>query len=292
MDCTARSLLSSSICLARRTSRGRSGDVADRGARVHAGDEAELGARTCCRSRRGCVWSSSASPIGRSGSLAQAAQRLVLVPVRAEQVGAEVADDLGPPGRGATSSTIPSEKPTAHRGVGLEHDPGLVGRARPALARVEHPPGALHLEVRVQGPPLAVGPRSIRVSRCLPRETVSTTVPPARSAVACCGHPEVGAGQHLRRSASGRAAGRRGRRCRPQARQPQPSRRGDEAGGAAAPRAAGSARCRAAARRRPSRPSAGPASRGARPRRATAAAGVSRSGSSDQVSRVRPPRST
>ena len=39
-------------------------------------------------------WSSSASPTGRVGLLAQPAQGLVLVPVGTEEVGPEVADDL------------------------------------------------------------------------------------------------------------------------------------------------------------------------------------------------------
>ena len=81
---------------------------------------------------------------------------------------------------------MPSEKPTATAPVGLEHHPGLVGRAAPALPGLVDPPGALHLQVGVQGPARR-RPASMRVSRCLPRETVSTTVPPARSAVACWG---------------------------------------------------------------------------------------------------------
>ena len=36
----------------------------------------------------------------------------------------------------------------------------------------------------------------MRVSMCLPRATTSVTGRPVRSAVACCGHPEVEAGQH------------------------------------------------------------------------------------------------
>ena len=59
--------------------------------------------------------------------------------------------------------------------------------------------------------------RSTRVSRCLPRETVSTTVPPAQVGGGVLGDPEVGAGEHLP-PASGRGPGRCGRRCRPQAR--------------------------------------------------------------------------
>ena len=61
--------------------------------RVHAGEEAELGACTCCRCPARLRWSSSASPIGALRVGEQPAQRLVLVPVGAEQVGAEVADD-------------------------------------------------------------------------------------------------------------------------------------------------------------------------------------------------------
>ena len=154
------------------------------------------------------------------------------------------------------------------------------------------PPGALHLEVGVQRPRRAVGPPSIRVSRCLPRETVSAHGGAGQVGGGELRHPEVGAGQHLpgQRAVEQPGGAVDGVALRHGAAVPSGCR--DEAGGGQ----------RLAQRRRPAAEQllavglldGQPAQRrrGGRPRPATAAAGVSRSGSSDQVSSVRPPRST
>ena len=182
-------------------------------------------------------WSSRASPSGRSGS---AVSRRT----------ASCSSQSGPSRSGprwpttwsscsrSTSSTTPSWKPTP-----TLSPVSRTTRARwPALFQrspaVVDPPGALHLEVGVQGPGCCHrSSASMRVSRCLPRETVSTTVPPDEVGGGDGRDPEVGAHEGAARQALVRAAGRSARPRRPRARQaargaqPQPARRGDEPGG-------------------------------------------------------------
>ena len=64
---------------------------------------------------------------------------------------------------------MPREKPTATRSPVVEHDPGLVGGPAPALAGLVDLPGPsiFRWVWRVHGWSV-----SIRVSRCLPRESV------------------------------------------------------------------------------------------------------------------------
>ena len=96
-------------------------------------------------------WSSSASPMLRSGCGGDPAYRLVEVPVRAEQVGSEVADDaVLVRGR----HQLDHRQPVADAPVlrGGQHRPDLELRAAgpPPAGRVD-PPGAVHPEVGVQG---------------------------------------------------------------------------------------------------------------------------------------------
>ena len=209
--------------------RSGSRDLADRRARVVAGEEAQLGA------------------VDRAdaGQVALVEQRLA---ERAVGVGGEPADGLlarpsrgrAGPGRGgrrprsscsrSTSSTTPSWKPTAARSARVEDDPGQVAGLAPPLAAVEDPPGALHLEVGVQGPRSPVV-GSMRVSRCLPRETRLHDGAAGQVDRRDGGHPEVGAGQgatgqtawcSLRAVRQTASPSGTGRSPRPQ---PEPSRR-------------------------------------------------------------------
>ena len=75
----------------------------------------------------------------RSGCSAEAAHGLVGVPVGAEQVGTEVADEVGPRGSRGTISTTPSGKPTASVVGGAQHHPGGVRRACASGAGLEAP---------------------------------------------------------------------------------------------------------------------------------------------------------
>ncbi len=127
VDWCGRSLLSSSIWWARRTSRRRSGTAADRGLRVHAGGEAELGGvHVADAGQVGLVEQRLAErSLGVSGEVGE---RALLVPVRAEQVGAEVPDDVVL-GR-AVEQLDDAEREAHRRGPGrLEDDPGGVRRA-------------------------------------------------------------------------------------------------------------------------------------------------------------------
>ena len=169
---------------------------------------------------------------------------------------------------------MPSEKPTA------------VARAVSRTTRAWCAPGAATAGAGVstcQAPSIfrwvcrvhRSGPRSMRVSRCLPRETVSTTVPPLRSAVACWGtrksvSVQPLAAQRAVQQPGGAPDGVALRHRHDLSRSPGASRRSRPR---RAPRAAGSSRRRAAARRRPSRPSAGRASRAGPPRPATRSPG-------------------
>ena len=88
-----RSLFWSSIWCARRTSRGRSGTSPTGVQRVDAAGEAELGGvHVADPGQAGLVEQRLVDGAVRVGE--QPAERLVLVPVGAEQVGAEVADDV------------------------------------------------------------------------------------------------------------------------------------------------------------------------------------------------------
>ena len=201
-------------------------------------------------------WSSSASPSGAVGVGEQPAHGLLLVPVGAEQVGAEVADDVVLPVARHQLDDAEREADRRPRSPVSSTTrawwPGLA----PALAGLRRPARSPPSSGGCAGSTARVG-ASMRVSRCLPRETVSTTVPPARSAVAMLRAP--GSRCAVEQSCPigpGRAAGRCARRCRPQAPvgpQPQPPRGGDEPGGLERLAQRGRARRRAAARRRPSR---------------------------------------
>ena len=251
VDCIGAVLVGSSICCARRTSRGRSGTSPTGVRGCDAAEEAELGGVHVADA--GEVASGRAARRDRRGRGRRASRR-----------SASSASQSGPSRSGprwptsvllvgaASSSTMPSEKPTATARVGLEHDPGLRGPGRrhrcPGGRPARRPPSS----GGCAGSRLVA---SMRVSRCLPRETRLGD----RAAGEVGGGELRGPGSRCAVStwpaSAGRAAGRRGRRCRPQARQPQPqpSRRGDEAGGVERLAQRGRSRRRAAARRRPSR---------------------------------------
>ena len=160
-------------------------------------------------------WSSSASPIARCGSAPQVRQRRGQVPVRAEDVRAEVADQGVLAGR-------------RHQ---VEHaEPGA--DARP-LARCRRRRGSGRCAARQavtwsvaatrHWPSMrrwlcSVTPESSRCSTCLPRATTSVVVAPRRSTVARDGPAQVADGRRRARPAPGAAGGRCATRCRPQAR--------------------------------------------------------------------------
>ena len=237
-------------------------------------------------------WSSSASPTGRSGSAVSRRSASLLVPVGAEQVGAEVADRRRPRGRAGAARRCRAEAdrraPSAARAP-----PGPGGRAAPALRRGGR---------RARSPPSSGGCAAVH---CRRRRDAGEQVLAARDGLddACrrpgrrwrAAAPGSRCGSARRPRAPRRAAGRCARRCHPQAplalsRSPRGV--GDEPGRLQRLAQRGRAASRAAARRRPSRRSAGPARRAGRPRPARRPPGPSRSASSVQVSRVRPPRST
>ena len=226
----ARGLLSSSIWWARRTSRRRSGTSADRRLGCDAGDEAELGgvhvadagqvglveqrlltARSGCSARAAHGLARSQSGPSRSGPRWPTSVVLAVAADELDDAEREADRD------GARRSSSTTRAVWAGRGQ--------------RCAGPEHPPAALHLEVGVQGP--AARRASIRVSRCLPRETVSLTVPPVRSAVANWGTRKSVRGQHLaaQRRSSRRAARQTVSPSGTGRPQPQPPRRRDEAGG-------------------------------------------------------------
>ncbi len=264
MLCWARWLLRSSSWWARSTIRRRSGTSATGRSGATPRDEAELG---------GIHVADAGEPrlveqglLDRAvGLLPESAYGLVGVPVGAEQVGAEVTDQVG---LAVTGHDLDEAESETHRDgvVGRQDHASGVGRPGPARPWPEHPPAALHLEVGVEGPTgVAVDPREqVLATRGGLADRGAGEVPGGERR-----HPEVGRGQHrageraveearrppdgvtLRHAASAPAASRGTRRRR-------------------APRAAGWSRRRGSARRRPSRPSAGPGHRGDRPRRATA----------------------
>ena len=125
------------------------GHLADRQPRVHPGQEAQLALVEVAEPGQvALVEDRVGDRAGRVGE--QPPQRLVLVPVGSEQVGAEVTDDGV---LGVAGDHLDDAEREADGGpvLGAQHDPGLVGGAAPAGARLVEVPGALHLEVRVQG---------------------------------------------------------------------------------------------------------------------------------------------
>ena len=135
-------------------------------------------------------WSSRASPTGRAGSARSRRFRFCRVPVRAEQVGAEVADRAVLGGGGQDlhdAQQVTNRLP----GVVGEDQPYAVAAAGP-LGGGPDPPGAIHAQVGVHGD-TGVGPGQQvfsagdglghRLAGQIGRREP--------------GHPEVGAGQHL-----------------------------------------------------------------------------------------------
>ena len=110
-------------------------------------------------------WSSSASPISRSGSRRQPAYRLVGVPVGAEQVRAEVADGAV---LAVAREQLDHRQPVADRLPlgGRQQQPAPASRGRRATGRRAGRgatlPSIRKWVCRVRSP-------STRVSRCLPR---------------------------------------------------------------------------------------------------------------------------
>ncbi len=129
---------------------GEVGHGPDRGRGVHPGGEAELGGvHVADAGQVGLVEERLAD--GRLGLAVQVGQRALLVPVGAEEVGAEVADDLVLVVAGDQLHDAEREPDGDGPGVG-QHHAGVGGGPRPALARPHHLPAALHLEVGVQRP--------------------------------------------------------------------------------------------------------------------------------------------
>src|SRR5215213_6467112 len=126
-------------------------DLADRGPGVDAAQETGLGLVDVARAGDGPLVEQGGAD-GPAGVGAEAAQGLGRVPVGAEDVGAEVADDLVLAGGGQQLADAESE-PDRDPGLGAEHGPDLEVGAAPALPRAVQVPGPLHLEVGVQGGP-------------------------------------------------------------------------------------------------------------------------------------------
>ena len=165
--------------MAAATIAGEVGDVADGRQRVHAAEEADLGLVDVADAGEVALLEQRVADRGvRVGP--QVRQGHVGVPVGAEQVGSEVADQVVLLGRCGTRSSS-TWKPTASvvavrrttRAVWAGAPPGAAG----CTCQV---PSIFRWVCRVR-------PLSKRVSRCLPRETVSMTVAPERSLVASDG---------------------------------------------------------------------------------------------------------
>ena len=237
------------------------------------------------------VWSSSASRSGRSGSPVEVGGRASARPSRGRAGRGRGGRRRRPRPRGRAARRCRARSrprwPRPSRGRPGRCAPGAASAGRGvSTCQV---PSIFRWVCSVH----RSGPRSMRVSRCLPRETVSTTVPPREVGGGELGHPEVGRGRArcplrraveqpggavdgvaLRHAASAPAASRRSRRRR-------------------APRAAGSSR------RPASCCAVGPLDGEPAQRAASGGLGQrlrrpgrARSASSLQVSRVRPPRST
>ena len=293
--CSTRSLFASSTCLGPAHQPRQVGHLADRqpaGARRRGSRARPC---TCCRRRRGCAGRAARRRSARSGSARQPAQRLVLVPVGAEQVRAEVADHGRPPSSRATTSTTPSAKPTAVqssvRSTTRASWAGPPPRGCPAGRGARSPPSS--------GGCAGCGPSPIRVSRCLPRATRAVDGRPGQVERGERRAPGSRCGSAPARSAPGRGAARCARRCRPQARRlPQPRSRSPR-GVATKPAASSACRSGWVARRPRMLLAVGPLD-GQPAQRALAYGGGERvdrrargaSASSVKVSSVRPPRST
>ena len=235
-------------------------------------------------------WSSSASSTGRSGSASSRRTASSGSQSGPSRSGPRWPTTLVLGARGpARRCRARSRRPTRRR---CEHDPRLVGRPPPPLAGVVDLPGALHLQVGVQGSALRVDPgEQVLAARERLHDGAAGQVGRGER-----GHAEVGARSAPARPAPGRGAcgppdgvalghgaPERSRRPRGVARKPASS-SASRSGVAPEPRSC---------RRRPSRRSAGPGAApcgvgerigppGARPGPA----------SSVQVSSVLPPRST
>ena len=271
MDWTARSLLSSSICWARRTSRRQVGHRRRPGSRgCTPRDEAELGGvHVADAGQPGLVEQRLADRRGRARSRSRRS--------------ASSSSQSGPSRSGPRWPTTSSSRSRGEQLDDAEREadrrrrrrsrarpgPGVAGRGHRSPGLVD-PPGALHLEVGVQRP--------AAVAAVDPGEQVLA----AGDGLGDGGagqvgggelrHPEVGARSAPARSARGRAAGPRGRRCRPQARSLSPLGRRRRSRPRRAPRAAGSSpppsSCSPSAFSTVSRPSA--------PRRAASASDCGR----------------
>ena len=169
----------------RRSGRDRR-TVADRRPRIDAADEQHLGLVQVADAGQVALIEQRLAD-RRIGLRAQPARRAAAgVPVRAEQVGAEVADQLGLVGgrrsarRSWTRRPIASQLLVADRARGSDADRAparrSAGRRRPS----RHDPSMRRWLCRVSPP-------ANRIRMCLPRATTSVIVSPVRSAVASCG---------------------------------------------------------------------------------------------------------
>ena len=141
----------------------------------------------CCRPRRGCA-GRAAPPRRPAGSASSRRTRLVLVPVRPEQVRTEVADDGRPRRRAAAPRRCRARSRPPSSSVGAQHDPGLVRRAPPRRRGPVEVPGALHLRGgcaacarRRSGSAGACRARPSSRPRCPARSSVAGRAPGSRS---------------------------------------------------------------------------------------------------------------
>ena len=252
----------------------RVGDQADRRARVVAGEEAQLGA------------------VDRAdaGEVALVEQRLA---ERTVGVGREPADGLLPrPSRGRAgrgrdgrrrrprARGAPAPRPRAgsrpRPGRRRRARPGPGGRACSSARPVEDPPGALHLQVGVQGPARPSGVGVDAGEQVLAAGDGLDDGAAGQVDGGDARHPEVGAASARGPTAPVQQPGRPpdrvalGHVSRPRL-AAQPARGGDEPGRVQRRPQRASRRSRAAARRRPARRSSGPARRAGRRRPALAA---------------------
>ena len=189
-------------------------------------------------------------------------------PVAAEQVGPEMSDDGLPRRRAATTSTMPSRKPDRSATSALrEHEPCLEGRRPPPRRRPVDVPGALHLQMGVEGDVGEPGQQVLAAADGLVDRLADEVERRASEGPGSRTRSAAG------RSAPGRAVAPCARRCRPQASARQLASLGAVAARAAwrgsrPPRAPPTAASRGCARRRPARRSACRGLRRARPARA------------------------
>ena len=280
-----------------RAGRQRSRDLDDRRPRGVATQEQRLGHEE--RADAGQYrWSSSASPIGRSAGAAGSrvpSRRPTRHPGRRARGGRPAgAPAPSRPGRASRAGNRPPSSPRwpaphgrRRRGAGHRWGCDTAGRARASC------PSIFRWLCKSSAASLAA---SIRVSRCLPTLTTSTTRRPVRSTVARDGQRRLGAVsarpasclvQALRGASDAVALGHAARRLRPRRRRPRGVGWNPAASSAAARVVGRPPRRRRAPRSacpaRPSRTASGQrVGRGAR----------ARSASSVNDSSVRPPRST